>query len=297
MKYYNKNYAPCPKCKKIFNTRYGYRKYCSRECERLDRKGKGGGYREGSGRSKSGYYKGIYCGSTYELVYVIYRLDHNLCVKRFDGYIKNDKICYYPDFIEGNLITEIKGYYTQLVDEKSKLAKENGYDIQVLYKKDLIYAFNWAKENYQYKVLTDLYDNYKPRYKYICDYCKKEFYSEKKKKTEHVFCSRTCCGKYNCSNKEIKKKQYLSLMKTLSLKPHKNIKLYKQRENGKLIREKRIFRINLVLNNTEKIDFNHRGWSERLKQILMMSRRDRAVRWLKTNIPDLYMKIKTDSSN
>ena len=86
-------------------------------------------------------------------------------------------------------------------------------------------------------------------------------------------------------------------MKTLSLKPHKNIKLYKQHENGILIRKKRMFRINLVLNNIEKIDFNHRGWSERLKQILMMSRRDRAVRWLKTNIPDLYIKIKTDSSN
>lgn len=27
-----------------------------------------GGYRKGSGRSKHGYYKGIYCGSTYELL-------------------------------------------------------------------------------------------------------------------------------------------------------------------------------------------------------------------------------------
>ena len=44
-----------------------------------------GGYREGSGRSKSGYYNGIYCGSTYELCWVIYALDTQVKFDRFKG--------------------------------------------------------------------------------------------------------------------------------------------------------------------------------------------------------------------
>ena len=40
-------------------------------------KGKTGGIREGAGRSKSGWYKGYYCNSSYELAWVIYSLDNN----------------------------------------------------------------------------------------------------------------------------------------------------------------------------------------------------------------------------
>ena len=42
-----------------------------------------GGYRPGSGRAKTGYYKGIYCGSTYELAWVIYQIDNNKDFSRF----------------------------------------------------------------------------------------------------------------------------------------------------------------------------------------------------------------------
>lgn len=76
----------------------------------------------GSGRSKHGWYKGIYCDSTYELVYLIYCLDHNINIKRSDKifeYQIDNKIHYYhPDFeIDGQLI-EIKGYHNNLVDIK-----------------------------------------------------------------------------------------------------------------------------------------------------------------------------------
>lgn len=98
------------------------RKTCSKNCKSqqvaLSNKGKTGGYREGSGRSNSGYYKGIYCGSTYELVWVIYRLDHNLSVTRFSGFIPYDNKKYFPDFIDGNIIYEMKGYHTEAVDAK-----------------------------------------------------------------------------------------------------------------------------------------------------------------------------------
>ncbi len=162
------------------------------KCRNLAWKGIGG-YREGSGRSKFGYYKGIYCGSTYELVYVIYRLDHGLPVKRFEGELTDGKLTYIPDFIENNTIIEIKGFYKESVDKKCDLAKVKGYNIKVLYKKDLEKEFKWVKEHYQYKQLQELYDNYRPKYKYICSCCGKEFETDNKRDINKlIFCSRDC---------------------------------------------------------------------------------------------------------
>jgi hypothetical protein len=41
-----------------------------------------GGYRQGSGRGKKGWYRGYWCDSTYELVYVIFNLDHGIAFSR-----------------------------------------------------------------------------------------------------------------------------------------------------------------------------------------------------------------------
>ena len=97
-------------------------KFCSLKCkdESIEKgylKGKTGGLREGAGRSKSGWYKGYYCNSSYELAWVIYSLDNNLKFKRntkgfeytnTEGSISN----YYPDFYVETTETfiEIKGY-------------------------------------------------------------------------------------------------------------------------------------------------------------------------------------------
>lgn len=121
-----------------------------------------GGLRVGSGRGKKGWYKGFFCDSTYELVYIIYNIDNNIDFKRcnriytytgFDG--KTHK--YYPDFelIDGSLV-EIKGYYSPTVD--LKIASVTDRPIKVLYEKDLEYAFNWVKSHYTYKNLFDLYE-------------------------------------------------------------------------------------------------------------------------------------------
>ena len=39
-----------------------------------------------TGRGKKGYYKNIYCSSTYELAFLIYCLDHNINISRYAGY-------------------------------------------------------------------------------------------------------------------------------------------------------------------------------------------------------------------
>lgn len=115
-----RNKINCIICNNIFDrVKSSKRATCSnQECISKHRSNTTGGYREGSGRSNSGYYKGIYCGSTYELVWVIYRLDHNLSVTRFSGFIPYDNKKYFPDFIDGNIIYEMKGYHTEAVDAK-----------------------------------------------------------------------------------------------------------------------------------------------------------------------------------
>ena len=130
-----------------------------------------GGYRQGSGRSKSGYYRGIYCGSTYELCWVIHSLDHNIKFTRFPGKLELNGVVYYPDFLldDGNTIIETKGYEAQeSVDKKSKVAELLGYSVKVLRKKDLEYAFKYVQETYKTTKFFTLYDEYKPKYSYTC---------------------------------------------------------------------------------------------------------------------------------
>jgi len=162
-------------------------------------KGKAGGYRAGSGRSKSGYYKGIYCGSTYELCWVIYSLDHNIKFTRFSGYLIKDNIKYFPDFLlaDGKTIIETKGFEKQeYVDNKTAVAESYGYTVIVLRKDDLTYAFDYVYTAYHTKKYYELYDEYKPSYNYVCSQCSISFSKDKLLKSEQVFCSRSCAGKY-----------------------------------------------------------------------------------------------------
>jgi hypothetical protein len=167
------------------------RKFCSSECRYKN----SGGYREGSGRAKTGYYKGIYCGSTYELAWVIYMLDNNLPFQRFDGCLEGDGIKYFPDFLIDNIIYEMKGFESsESVDKKTKLAESFGYTVKVLYKEDLKEHFEWVKTNYTYKKIYELYDGYKPKYEYMCVVCCNKVSRNSPAKTDTVCCSRKCSG-------------------------------------------------------------------------------------------------------
>jgi predicted nucleic acid-binding Zn ribbon protein len=180
------------------------KKSCSSECSfkllSNTLKGTSGGERKGSGRSKSGWYRNIYCGSTYELAWVIYRLEHDLPVKRFDGYLTDGTIKYYPDFIEESTIYEIKGFYTDLVDKKTSIAKSHGYEVILLYKKDLDHIFDWLEQKTSLKPnrFHELYEDYVPQYR-TCNLCEKTF--EKKPRTKGIFCSKSCAMKRNRTNR------------------------------------------------------------------------------------------------
>lgn len=149
----------CPRC----NKKLEFVKYLrgSKYCPKCRCLGNGGLMSLKIGRGNGGWYKGIYCMSTYELVYVIYNLDHDIkfkpCKRIYTYLWKNTLHKYHPDFeLDDGTIIEIKGYLTD--QDKAKINAVKDMPIKVLFEKDLQYAFEYVKENYSYKKLKDLYD-------------------------------------------------------------------------------------------------------------------------------------------
>lgn len=242
------------------------------------------GYRKGSGYGKHGWYNGIYCDSTYELAYLIYCLDHNIDIKRcdksFEYKLNNKKHKYYPDFIVNGIIIEIKGF--DRGDVSIKMESVGKIPYKLLYLNDLIPFMEYVAKTYNKHFnnknnnFYELYDNYKPKYEYVCNNCGKIFLSNRKLKTEKHFCCRKCAGKFRKKmNKNISKNKISN-----------SLKLYQQkmRNNNLGVKD--------VMENLDKLNFESRGWSERLKLFLGLKTRYGATNWLKINIPCLYNKIK-----
>lgn len=74
-----------------------------------------GGYHRHGGRGKRGWYKGIWCDSSWELAWVIFNIEHDIqfvrCKERFSYEYKGRIRTYNPDFLlfDGTYI-EIKGW-------------------------------------------------------------------------------------------------------------------------------------------------------------------------------------------
>ena len=96
-----------------------------------------GGYRVGSGRGKKGWYKGVFCDSSWELAFLFYHLDQGLNIERCKEkrqYVFNGEMHkYLPDFITDEGIVEIKGFKTKQWESKIK----QNPDVKVLYEKDM----------------------------------------------------------------------------------------------------------------------------------------------------------------
>ena len=125
--------------------------------ETMSKNPKCGGYRKGSGRGKKGWYKGIFCDSSWELAFVYFHLEHNLKIERCKEtrtYIYNGvKHKYLPDFVTNNGIFEIKGFVTKQSEEKSK----QNPDIKVLYYKDIKPYLEFVTNKFGKKFYEKLY--------------------------------------------------------------------------------------------------------------------------------------------
>ena len=119
-----------------------------------------GGYREGSGRGMKGWYKNIFCDSSWELAFLIYHLDNDIEItrcKEVRKYIYADvERDYHPDFVVENTIYEIKGYVTDQSIAKS-LANP---DIKIINKHDIKFYLDYAVDTYG-KDFVSLYETKK----------------------------------------------------------------------------------------------------------------------------------------
>jgi hypothetical protein len=126
------------KCRKNYEKKY--HPECWKKCS--------GGLRKGSGRGKSGWYKGYWCDSSYELVWIIYNLENNIPFERNTKkylYIwDNKERVYIPDFIQDGNVIEIKGFVTE-----QTIAKMNSVqNLKILYREDLNKEFDYVINKY-----------------------------------------------------------------------------------------------------------------------------------------------------
>lgn len=159
---YSKNPNKCEFCGKELSYERRQRKTCSRKCQdelwklwlkanktMMAEKGFCGGYRKGASRGKSGYYKGIWCDSTYELVYLIYNLDNGIDIRRntlkfpYSHNGKNHE--YIPDFRVNGELVEIKNFWTEVVQVKLECVPEK---ISILYYDELEEMMQFVDEKY-----------------------------------------------------------------------------------------------------------------------------------------------------
>ena len=139
------------------------------------------------------------------MAFGIWNIDHNInfkrCTKIFEYEYNGRKLRYFPDFEIDNIIYEIKGYWTEQVDYKINSVKEKGFEIKVLYLKDIKHMIDYVKNKYKVKKIEEIYEDYKPEIK-ICLECGKIF-NKPKQHCKGLFCSRKCSGIYVGKNKYI----------------------------------------------------------------------------------------------
>ncbi len=139
--YYNKS-GYCGKCVKQSNE--------IKEKISKSNKGKCGGLREGTSRGKSGWYKGYWCDSSWELAYVVYCLEHDIKLTRnrqgFEYQFEGELHKYYPDFIlEDGSYVEIKGYMGE--QNKSKIA-QFPFILKVIVRSNMKEYLQYVEEKY-----------------------------------------------------------------------------------------------------------------------------------------------------
>lgn len=143
----------CAECGKKWNVigKKNVKRTCSIICTKARLKRGPGGYRQGAGHGKRGWYKGIWCDSSWELAWVMYSYDHGIKFKRnsqgFEYVHKGQKKKYFPDFIlESGEYVEIKGWtWIKTLEDK---IKQFPHSLRVLFKDDLKIVFDYVTKKY-----------------------------------------------------------------------------------------------------------------------------------------------------
>lgn len=164
----------CRECGKVFDRScerdIKNTTFCSKECSDNWRHKHTGGYRKNAGRGKQGWYKGIWCDSSWELAFVIYYIDHGLFIQRCEEKrtyeYEGKQYTYNPDFITDDGIVEIKGY----ADKRWEAKIKSSPDVKVLFENDIKYILDYVHNKYGSNI-ESLYDGSNPK----SDNSKKKF--------------------------------------------------------------------------------------------------------------------------
>lgn len=159
----------CENCGKEYTFKdYKSPRYCCKDCGLIAKhkklsaaaiKNKFGGLNsETTHKSyKRGYYKGIWCDSSWELAYLLYCFDNNISVERNKEYFEYDfegkTYKFYPDFIVDGKLVEIKGFYTP----KNKVKLEKFPNVLFIDRKLIQPYIKYAIEHYG-KDFINLYE-------------------------------------------------------------------------------------------------------------------------------------------
>lgn len=114
------------------------------------------------GKEKRGYYKGLYCMSSWELAFVVYNLDKGeaveQCKEHFDYEMNGEKHSYTPDFKIGNIYYEIKGWHRPDTDFKVDAFPKNKTLVLLDGRAQNEIYIKYAKEKYGTKFWEVLYE-------------------------------------------------------------------------------------------------------------------------------------------
>lgn len=151
-----------------------------------------GGLRQGSGRGKSGWYRGFWCDSSWELAWVIYSLDHSLSFQRntvgYEYEFEGKRSKFYPDFLlDSERLLEIKGYFDGR--NEAKIASVPG--LIVLGKEEIQPYLEYAKEKFGPDFVSSAYQT-PPEY--LCCDCGASV-------TKHSHRCAKCAGRKNAKFK------------------------------------------------------------------------------------------------
>lgn len=148
-------------CRKCVHKTLEYKEKLSKS---LKANPKVGGYRKGSGTGKSGWYKGYYCDSSWELAFVIYNLEHNIKFERnkkmFPYTYNGEEHNYLPDWLVDGKYVEIKGHDSEQWQAKIEQFPKD-LTLEVLYRDNMQKYLGYVRDKYGNNFI-ELYDDSKP---------------------------------------------------------------------------------------------------------------------------------------
>ena len=185
----------CASCGKLLTEYFGTGKYCSRSCANkrikttedkqkikqgmknskkwnsyLNNLSNGKGFK--SSVSYSGYYKGVFCASTWELAYYLYCINENINIVRCKDYfsyiVDNEVHMYLPDWYlpDLNKYIEIKGkilsnkiYKEKIVKAKAEAMKQYDLNYEIIDDNKIDFYLKYCKNKYNTEKLQTLYDD------------------------------------------------------------------------------------------------------------------------------------------